>query len=44
MGVVALNTLFILAGWRFELLPVYAKNEADVTETMIGIVFFVNTA
>jgi MFS family permease len=44
MGVVALNTLFILAGMAgFELLPVYAKNEADVTETMIGIVFFVNT-
>ena len=44
MGVVALNTLFIFAGMSgFELLPVYAKNEAAVTETMIGIVFFVNT-
>jgi MFS family permease len=44
MGVVALNTVFILAGMAgFELLPVYAKNEADVTEAMIGIVFFVNT-
>lgn len=44
MRVVALNTLFIFAGMSgFELLPVYAKNEAAVTETMIGIVFFVNT-
>jgi MFS family permease len=44
MGVVALNTLFIFAGMAgFELLPVYAKNEAAVTETMIGVVFFVNT-
>ena len=44
MGVVAVNTLFIFAGMSgFELLPVYAKNEASVTETMIGLVFFVNT-
>jgi MFS family permease len=44
MGVVALNTLFVFAGMAgFELLPVYAKNEASVTETMIGVVFFVNT-
>ncbi len=44
MGVVALNTLFIFAGMAgFELLPVFAKNEAAVTETMIGVVFFVNT-
>ena len=44
MGVVGVNTLFIFAGMAgFELLPVYAKNEAAVTETMIGIVFFVNT-
>ena len=44
MGVVGLNTLFIFAGMAgFELLPVYAKNEAAVTEAMIGIVFFVNT-
>ena len=44
MGVVGLNTLFIFAGMAgFELLPVYAKNEADVTEAMIGLIFFVNT-
>ena len=44
VAVIALNTLFIFAGFSgFELLPVYAKNEAAVTETQIGIVFFVNT-
>jgi predicted MFS family arabinose efflux permease len=44
MGVVGLNTLFVFAGMAgFELLPVYAKNEAAVTEAMIGVVFFVNT-
>lgn len=44
MLVISLNALFILAGFSgFELLPVYAKNEAGVTETAIGAVFFVNT-
>ena len=44
MAVVALNALFIFAGFSgFELLPVYAKNEASVSETQIGIIFFVNT-
>jgi MFS family permease len=44
LAVIALNALFIFAGFSgFELLPVYAKNEAAVTETQIGIVFFVNT-
>lgn len=43
MLVISLNALFILAGFSgFELLPVYAKNEAGVSETAIGIVFFVN--
>jgi predicted MFS family arabinose efflux permease len=42
--VISLNALFILAGFSgFELLPAYAKNEAGVTETAIGAVFFVNT-
>lgn len=42
--VISLNALFILAGFSgFELLPVYAKNEAGVNETAIGAVFFVNT-
>jgi MFS family permease len=44
MAVVGLNTLFIFAGMSgFELLPVFAKNEADVSETAIGLIFFVNT-
>ena len=44
MLVISLNSLFILAGFAgFELLPVYAKNEAGVTETAIGLVFLVNT-
>jgi len=44
MGVLALNTVFIFAGFSgFELLTVYAKNEADVSETALGFVFLVNT-
>ena len=44
LGVIGLNTLFVFAGMSgFELLPVWAKNEAGVTETAIGVVFFVNT-
>jgi MFS family permease len=44
MAVVGLNTLFIFAGMSgFELLPVFAKNEAGVSEQAIGIIFFVNT-
>ena len=44
MAVVGLNTLFIFAGMSgFELLPVFAKNEAGVSETAIGTIFFVNT-
>jgi MFS family permease len=44
VAVIGLNALFIFAGFSgFELLPVYAKNEAAVTETQIGVVFFVNT-
>jgi MFS family permease len=44
VAVVALNTLFIFAGMSgFELLPVFAKNEAGVTENAIGAIFFVNT-
>jgi MFS family permease len=44
VGVVALNTLFIFAGMSgFELLPVFAKNEAGVSESAIGAIFFVNT-
>jgi MFS family permease len=44
MAVIGLNALFIFAGFSgFELLPVYAKNEAALSETQIGLVFFVNT-
>jgi len=44
LGVVALNVLYVAAGYAvFELLPVYAKNEAGVGERWIGVIFFVNT-
>jgi MFS family permease len=44
VAVIGLNALFIFAGFSgFELLPVYAKNEAAVSETQIGVVFLVNT-
>jgi MFS family permease len=44
LGVVGLNVLFVAAGYAmFELLPVYAKNEAGVSERWIGVIFFVNT-
>jgi MFS family permease len=44
MGVIGLNALFIFAGFAgFEVLPAYAKNEADVGESAIGVVFLVNT-
>jgi MFS family permease len=42
--VIGLNALFILAGFSgFDVLPVYAKNEAGLTETQIGLLFFVST-
>jgi MFS family permease len=44
MAVVALNLVFIGAGMaQLETLPVYAKNEAGVTERGIGVLFFLNT-
>src|SRR4030095_10755344 len=44
LGVVALNVLYVAAGYAvFELLPVYAKNEAGGDERWIGVIFFVNT-
>jgi predicted MFS family arabinose efflux permease len=44
LGIVLLNVLFVSAGYaQFELLPVFAKNEAGVTESAIGLIFFVNT-
>jgi MFS family permease len=44
MAVVGLNLVFIGAGMaQLETLPVYAKNEAGVTERGIGVLFFLNT-
>ena len=45
LGVVGLNVLYVAAGYALlEVFPVYAKNEAGVTERQIGLLFFVNTA
>jgi len=44
LGFVGLNILFVAAGYaQLELLPVFAKNEAGVTEKAIGLIFFANT-
>jgi predicted MFS family arabinose efflux permease len=44
LGVVGLNVLFVTAGYaQFELLPVFAKNEAGVSEKGIGVIFLLNT-
>ena len=44
LGIVLLNVLFVAAGYaQFELLPVFAKNEAGVAEAGIGVIFLVNT-
>ena len=44
LGIVVLNVLFVSAGYaQFELMPVFAKNEAGVSETGIGLIFFANT-
>lgn len=44
VGLLALNFVFIAAGMaQLETFPVYAKNEAGVTEKGIGLIFFVNT-
>jgi predicted MFS family arabinose efflux permease len=44
LGIVGLNVLFVSAGYaQFELLPVFAKNEAGVDERAIGVIFLVNT-
>lgn len=42
--VIALNALFIFAGFSgFDVLPVYAKNDAGLSENQIGLLFFLNT-
>src|SRR5262245_3234764 len=44
VAVIALNALFIFAGYSgLDVLPVYAKNDAGITETQIGILFLVDT-
>lgn len=44
VAVIALNTVFIFAGYSgFDVLPVYAKNEAGLDETQIGLLFLANT-
>lgn len=44
LAVIGLNALLIFAGYSgFDVLPVYAKNESGLTETQIGVLFFVNT-
>jgi MFS family permease len=44
VSIAGLNVVFIAAGYAtFELLPVFAKNEAHVSERWIGLIFFVNT-
>jgi MFS family permease len=44
MAVIAINCVFITAGFALlEVLPVYAKNHAGVSERGIGLIFFVNT-
>jgi predicted MFS family arabinose efflux permease len=44
LGFVGLNVAFVAAGYaQFELLPVFAKNQAGVNEKAIGVIFFVNT-
>jgi MFS family permease len=44
LAVIGLNCLFVTAGFALlELLPVYMKNHAGVTERGVGLVFFANT-
>jgi predicted MFS family arabinose efflux permease len=44
LGVLGINAAFIFAGFSgFEVLPPYAKNEAGLSETTIGVLFLVNT-
>jgi len=44
VAVIGLNALFILAGFSaLDVLPVYAKNEAGLSEMQIGLLFLVNT-
>ena len=44
MGLIALNVVFVSAGYtQLELLPVFAKNEAGVSERSIGLIFLASS-
>lgn len=44
MGLMVVNALFIAAGMaQLEVLPAYAKNEAGIGESGIGLLFLINT-
>jgi MFS family permease len=44
LAVVGLNVAYVAAGYaQLEVFPVFAKNQAGVTERQIGFIFFVNT-
>jgi MFS family permease len=44
LAVVGLNVVYVAAGYaQLEVFPVFAKNQAGVTERQIGFIFFVNT-
>jgi MFS family permease len=44
IGLLGLNIVFVTAGYaQLETLPVFAKNQADVSERAIGLVFLVNS-
>jgi MFS family permease len=44
LAVVGLNVAYVAAGYaQLEVFPVFAKNQAGVTEREIGFIFFVNT-
>ena len=44
LGVVGLNLLYVAAGCApLEVSPVFAKNEAGISERQIGLIFFANT-
>jgi MFS family permease len=44
VGLIGLNVVFVSAGYtQLELLPVFAKNEADVSERAIGFIFLASS-
>jgi MFS family permease len=44
LWILVLNALFVSAGYaQLELLPAFAKNETQISEAGIGLIFFINT-